>query len=156
MSVEICTYGGLTYSEGSEICQGVTIKRCTAGKWVDLGLDCCTNVASKHVEANRPPTNEEMQRDSDCPIDGSIAILVRTFHAEQWSIKHSGGITTCMGGVTIGDFCAGKWITLDLNTGDILQTASPAKCGFGENINLYKTITYKVGEKRTPPDGDTP
>lgn len=35
-----CKYKGKEYSEGSEVCQVTTLKRCTGGQWVTVGFDC--------------------------------------------------------------------------------------------------------------------
>lgn len=147
MSKKSCMYESKDYSDGSEICQAGTVKRCIDGDWVDIGRECNgSETRDKMFDGIREINDDEMgdfseyEEDTD---DTNANELIR--YAEFWSIRKAPPFLYFKGAKTIGYVCSGLWSNYKVPLMNVVEIGEKQWCDPGSKIHWYRKITFLQG-----------
>lgn len=101
----LCTYAGVEYSEGAEVCHGERIKKCVDGTWVDTGRDCGPGVTDA-VEAELRGAAEDRQK--AMAQHEQVPFLVYHYVFQFGTLVTRGNTVEFVGSPTEADYCTGR------------------------------------------------
>jgi len=136
-----CVYKGEEYSDGSEICQAGTVKRCVGDKWVDIGRDCEESIHNIGKIPAAEMTAEELSK--YVHYESGKPGTPLTMYYEQWSLQRSGNDYIFNGGPTPGHVCTPR-ITdhYRVPIDNVIGITRPDRQCQSDFTVHYGTITY--------------
>lgn len=144
-----CKYNGSSYSEGAEVCQGDTIKRCRDGSWVDTGRSCGDSATSVSFD-DFPEITEEEKSSFQSDVTRGTSPASSTFREVTRYVSTRFGrqdrdyLYFQEAAQTPGQLCAGHVTGLQVLKLDVLSRGPVTQCPARTAVSFYE-IRYRMG-----------
>jgi hypothetical protein len=129
-----CSYRGLEYSEGAEVCQDGVVKICRGTRWEATSRDCSESNARLKAALDALPVDTAVPPSSaEAPL-GGVLDVERTLYALSHTIVRRYNSIEFMGSDFRPDVCDERNLRVkSISENALIELGEPELCAFGGN-----------------------